>query len=195
MELCSVCSKYPISNKRHSTCIICERKRKGKEPSPLTPMKRTPIKISQKTIDKMLKKRLEKPKAIKPISTPIKVKTPLKRSQTKIKQITSKQVEKRKKDNEYYQEAIEINKQKNGGECICENCFDPIQHPRGINVSHIISKGANLALYHDLLNHFILCFRCEGIWTANNGGEKTEMLIFPESEERKQVLTLKYYNT
>ena len=42
------------------------------------------------------------------------------------------------------------------------------QIPQGINVSHIISGGANIALYLEPLNNFILCRGCENQWTNIN---------------------------
>lgn len=118
-----------------------------------------------------------------------KPKTPLKRTAIKVK-VTSKQRAKIKLNKEYYVKAIAANIRLNNGLCVCENCPTVIHNPTGSNVSHIISAGANTALYLDKLNHFILCAICEGIWTMH---DKTTMNIYPESEERRIKLNRKYY--
>ena len=113
--------------------------------------------------------------------------TPLKKGFSKKKQ---KQIVESK---EYYADAIKENKDRFKGTCRCENCGNEILFPTGKNVSHVIGGGANLALYLDPINNFILCFTCEGIWTDARGGSKYDMAIFPASEKRKEELTLKYY--
>jgi hypothetical protein len=119
-----------------------------------------------------------------------KTKTPLKRTPIKTK-VSAKQRAKIKLNKEYYLKAIERNKKQNKGLCVCENCAKTIKTPTGSNVSHIISAGANAALYLDMLNHFILCDVCEGVWTMH---DKTLMAIYNESEERRIKLNHKYYN-
>ena len=114
---------------------------------------------------------------------------PLKRMPIKTK-VSSKQRAKIKLNKDYYAKAIESNKKLNNGVCVCENCPKVISNPSGSNVSHIISAGANAALYLDKLNHFILCAACEKIWTM---GSKTTMNIYTESEERRIKLNNKYY--
>ena len=91
---------------------------------------------------------------------------------------------------EYYARQIAANIIKNGGVCRCDNCFVRIAHPTGRNVSHIVSAGANIALYHEDINNYILCALCEDIWTS---GDKTVMRIYEESEQRRMELNLKYY--
>jgi hypothetical protein len=115
--------------------------------------------------------------------------SPLKRAPIKVK-ISAKQRAKIKLNKEYYAKAIESNKKLNNGVCVCENCPKVISNPTGSNVSHIISAGANAALYLDKLNHFILCAACEGVWTMQ---DKTTMNIYPKSEERRIKLNNKYY--
>jgi hypothetical protein len=115
---------------------------------------------------------------------------PLKRTPIKTK-VTAKQRAKIKLNKEYYVKSIANNIKLNNGVCVCENCPTIIKNPTGSNVSHIISAGANAALYLDKLNHFILCEICEGIWTMH---DKTTMNIYPESEERRIKLNHKYYN-
>lgn len=90
----------------------------------------------------------------------------------------------------YYARQITSNIIKNKGKCICENCDAEIKHPVGRNVSHIISAGANAALYLDERNSYILCLTCEDIWTA---GDKTTMRIYEDSEQRRITLTFEYY--
>lgn len=90
----------------------------------------------------------------------------------------------------YYAKKITENILANKGRCICENCDAEIKHPKGMNVSHIISAGANIALYHEIENSFILCLRCEDTWTCR---DKTTMRIYEESERRRIELTHRYY--
>lgn len=108
---------------------------------------------------------------------------------TKIKVDTNKLSKKIKESNDYYQKQIQKNIDRNG-ECLCDNCGVTIPNPTGRNVSHIISKGANVALYYEEDNNFILCLPCEDIWT---NGDKTKMHIFPESKTRTFNLLNKYY--
>jgi hypothetical protein len=93
----------------------------------------------------------------------------------------------------YYAQRIVANMIKNKGKCICENCDDEIKKPIGRNVSHVIGAGANITLYHEAENSFVLCLRCERIWTDGTEGGKTKMRIYEDSEERRMRLTLKYY--
>ena len=128
-----------------------------------------------------------RPKQGRPEKKP---KTALKRTPIK-KKVSSKQRAKIKLNQEYYANAIAANRKKNFGTCVCENCSRTISNPTGSNVSHIVSAGANTALYLDMENHFILCEVCEAIWT---NFDKTTMNIYKESEERRIKLNFKYYN-
>lgn len=91
---------------------------------------------------------------------------------------------------EYYLKAIVANQNENGGICRCDECNEPIMHPTGKNVSHIVGSGANKKLYHEKINNKILCSKCENIWT---NGSKRSMKIFPECERIRIMLTNKYY--
>ena len=91
----------------------------------------------------------------------------------------------------YYDVAIQTNIAKNNGKCICENCQKEIKSPKGINVSHIISGGANITLYLEPLNNFILCRECENQWTNVN---PKAMGIWQEAQRRKTILNNKYYD-
>jgi 5-methylcytosine-specific restriction endonuclease McrA len=124
------------------------------------------------------------------IPEPIKGPRTAKKTPTRINKITTKQSKKIKSANNYYSKAIQDNINRNQGKCICENCKEPIHHPTGSNVSHIVAKGRNEALYLDKLNHFILCQGCECIWT---NGERSKMGIYAESQERKVTLLRKHY--
>ena len=73
---------------------------------------------------------------------------------------------------------------------VCENCGKRIPKPTGSNVSHILGKGSNPALYYDKDNNYLLCKSCENWWT---NGNKTTMNIYRESTEIARRLTLKYY--
>lgn len=90
----------------------------------------------------------------------------------------------------YYQVQIDTHKAKNKGKCICEECGKEIKEPKGNNVSHIISAGANKALYLEPLNSFILCVQHHLQW---EGGDRKSMNIYEEAMERKLELTRKYY--
>lgn len=90
----------------------------------------------------------------------------------------------------YYAKKIAHNIIINNGICVCENCDRTIKHPTGRNVSHIISAGANITLYLDDKNSYILCSICEDVWTS---GDKTTMRIYEDSERRRMALNLKYY--
>lgn len=94
-----------------------------------------------------------------------------------------------KENKEYYNQSIEDNIEKHGG-CRCENCGDDIQNPTGRNVSHIIAKGSNPSLYHDPINHYILCRDCESEWTD---GDRTKMNIYQDSQERRMKLLREHY--
>jgi hypothetical protein len=90
----------------------------------------------------------------------------------------------------YYQMQIDTNKAINKGRCICEECNIEIKEPKGMNVSHIISKGSNVALYLEPLNSYVLCVPCHQKWEF---GDRASMKIYPEAMERRERLTLKYY--
>ena len=85
---------------------------------------------------------------------------------------------------------IDTNKALNKGRCICEECNIEIKEPKGMNVSHIISKGSNVALYLEPLNSYVLCVPCHQKWEF---GDRVSMKIYPEAMERKERLTHKYY--
>lgn len=93
-------------------------------------------------------------------------------------------------DVKYYKLAVAKNINENKGKCICKECGAQIINPTGRNVSHIVARGANPKLYHDITNHFILCFECEFTWT---NGDRTTMKIYPESEKTREKLNYKYY--
>jgi hypothetical protein len=113
-----------------------------------------------------------------------------KNSYEKVSKVSSKTKESIKASKIYYQVQIDTNKAKNKGKCICEECNKEIKEPIGRNVSHIISAGANKALYLEPLNSFILCVPCHNRWEFE---DRQAMNIYPEAMERKEKLTLKYY--
>jgi hypothetical protein len=121
--------------------------------------------------------------------------TPLKRSQTRIKKITQKKAKEIVASKAYYLVAIELNRKKNKGKCICEECGEEILNPTGSNVSHIIADGTNKALYLDLKNHFILCKKDETKWTNGSGKDgRTSMRIYEQSQEIKMELLSNHYS-
>lgn len=111
-----------------------------------------------------------------------------------IKKVSAKKLLFIADSNQYYIRAILANRKKNGGECRCDECGEKIKHPNGRNVSHIVSSGANNALYLDERNNKILCIfenGCEPKWTE---GDRTTMKIWPECEKIAEQLTLEYYS-
>jgi hypothetical protein len=108
-----------------------------------------------------------------------------------IKKVSEKGKVKMKESNNYYRMAIGINIVKNKGKCICEECGEEILSPCGRNCSHIVGAGANKSLYHDIINHKILCLKCENIWTNM---DKTKMSIYKECEEIRILLNNKHYS-
>jgi len=99
-----------------------------------------------------------------------------------------------KENQAYYARVIAakavVNKETGFIEWHCENCGDEIVRPTGRNVSHILGKGSNPALYLDPDNNFLLCRDCEHQWTD---GDKTKMRIYPRSQEISSQLTNKHY--
>lgn len=168
--LCSVCGKLPISNKRHGTCLYCERKRKGKESS-ICVIKKTPIKLSQKNIEKMKKNRLEKAKSKSNINTPLKAKVSIKTSKP-IKSVSSKQ----SKVNSELQNTY--NEIKQTREPICQGCG--LKKP--LSFSHTISRKKRKDLQTDIDNIELECFgdstSCHDIWEHLKVPEVFNLLNF-----------------
>lgn len=112
-----------------------------------------------------------------------------------INQVSAKTVVKIKWNNNYYRQSIAANIIANNGKCRCNNCPAEIKNPlqtKGSHVSHIISAGANLALYHNPKNHFILCYDCEQLFS--NLGKRSTMKIYTEVLKRWEKLNAEYYN-
>ena len=110
-----------------------------------------------------------------------------------IKKVSDKRSGQITENKKYYKRAIGENIIKNKGKCRCENCNVEIYPASGSNVSHIIGKGANSALYLHPLNHFILCFECEQMFS--NEGKRSEMKIFAEYEHRRELLNNEFYTS
>lgn len=122
---------------------------------------------------------------------------PIKKSYLKPK-ISDKQSDKIKVDREYYAKAIHANIVKNKGKCKCDECGHKIDYPIGRNVAHLIGKGANLALYHDIRNHVILgkgemFNECNCLWILDESGEWEKMKLAEHIKQVKQQLTKEYY--
>lgn len=122
---------------------------------------------------------------------------PIKKSYLKPK-ISDKKTEQIKADREYYAKAIHANIVKNKGRCRCDECDHKIDYPIGRNVAHLIGKGANLALYHDIRNHVILgkgpmFNECNCLWKLDESGEWEEMKLAEHIKQVKQQLTNEYY--
>lgn len=123
---------------------------------------------------------------------------PIKKSYLKPK-ISDKRSDKLKDDREYYAKAIHANIVKNKGRCKCDECGREIKYPIGRNVAHLIGKGANLALYHDIRNHVILgkgemFNECNCLWILDESGEWEKMKLAEHIKQVKQQLTKEYYN-
>lgn len=69
---------------------------------------------------------------------------------------------------------------------VCEECGRPIRNPKAINVSHIISRGADARMAHDVRNVNILCPEHHAEW---ENGKRTQMRIYPKN--RKTIEQLK----
>lgn len=122
---------------------------------------------------------------------------PIKKSYLKPK-ISDKQSDKIKVDREYYAKAIHANIIKNKGRCKCDECGHKIDYPIGRNVAHLIGKGANLALYHDIRNHVILgkgemFNECNCLWILDESGDWEKMKLAEHIKQVKQKLTKEYY--
>lgn len=99
----------------------------------------------------------------------------------------------------YYAKAIFLNIKKNNGRCKCDECGEDINKPTGRNVCHIIGKGANTALYHDVRNHLVLgkgelFGECNCGWMFDESGSWEEMNVALYARQTKETLNLEYYN-
>lgn len=107
-----------------------------------------------------------------------------------IANVSKKQLGKIKENGNYYRAAIAQNIIRNKGKCRCDECGEEIKQPKGRNVAHIVSGGANAALYLEPENNNVLCFDCV-IWEES--GDRTKMKLYEQREEIRQRLTAKYY--
>lgn len=96
-----------------------------------------------------------------------------------------------KDSNKYYRMAIARNIVKNKGVCRCDECDVVIKNPKGRNVAHIISGGANPALYLDPDNQNVLCIDC--VIREESGTNRKEMKLYEQRENTRTLLTNKYY--
>lgn len=98
----------------------------------------------------------------------------------------------------YYLEAIAANIKRSGGKCTCDECEAPISNVTGLNVCHIVGKGANTALYFDKRNHFILgkgfIGQCSCGVVFDERGGKSGMKIYPRYVQIRADLNREYYN-
>jgi len=116
-----------------------------------------------------------------------------------IKKVSEKRSGQIVENKKYYKRAIGENIIKNKGKCCCDNCGYVIKYPDGKNVSHIVSQGANSALYHHPLNHFILGTTLKGECNCeqkfSDEGKRSEMKIFAEYEHRRELLNNEFYTS
>lgn len=96
-----------------------------------------------------------------------------------IAKVSDKRKKTMKEDKNYYRLAIAQSIVKNKGKCVCEECGVLIVEPSGMNVSHILSKGAWPEYYHHALNHNILCVKHHYQWEF---GDKKSMKIYPANQ-------------
>lgn len=100
----------------------------------------------------------------------------------------------------YYAKAIFANIERNKGKCRCDECGREIKTPTGRNVCHIIGKGANTALYHDIRNHLILGKgeihdECNCGWLFDESGRWHEMKVAEHVKQIKEQLNKEYYQS
>jgi len=88
-------------------------------------------------------------------------------------------------DKQYYKLALELNASKNQGDVVCEECGIVIPYPNDRNVCHVIGKGADIRLYHEIENHFVLCYR--HVLQEESHHRKT-MRIYPEWQKKRDKL-------
>lgn len=132
----------------------------------------------------------EKPKTyeLKRTSLP-QPKEPFKRFQKPIKQHSKKSASVLKGDEETYYSVYELNFNKNGGECRCDECNAPLD-PRfrddsgkivqRFRFSHILGKQAYPEYRHSIINFNFLCFKCHNKWEF---GDKKSMKIYKYNQE------------
>ena len=110
-----------------------------------------------------------------------------------------KKVEQIAENKQYYAKAIHANIIKNKGKCRCDECGHEIRNPIGRNVAHIIGKGANTTLYHDMRNHLILgkgemFGECNCLWEFDESGYWEDMNVASHVKQVKETLNREYYS-
>jgi len=120
-----------------------------------------------------------------------------------IRRITEKKKMEIKASNKYYADTIAKNMKRNNGTCLCDNCNEKINDPlnaKGSIVCHILSSGANKALYLNPLNSWILgrgeLFReCNCKWQFDESRKREDMNIYRETQARIIALNAHYYKS
>ena len=72
---------------------------------------------------------------------------------------------------------------------VCEETGIPIENYSAVNISHIISRGADIRMWNDLRNFNLLLFEKHQQWETGN---RKAMKIYPENQIRMQKLKLEY---
>ncbi len=140
-DLCSSCNKFPVINRKHMLCQICNHKRlHPNEP---------------KKIYKPIRKILRKNKAFNRDQESIKKQ---KQSQKAIRKITDKQKLIRLQDKKIF---LEIWSER---EHICVCCNQELLFPNTWYFSHVVSKGALPQARHDKENIVLKCDKCHFEW-------------------------------
>ena len=105
----------------------------------------------------------------------------LKRSPIKPSKRRAKSI---KNDNAFYEEVW------NSKPHCCEECHKSLPVFNKSYISHIISKGSNVAFRHDKRNINILCFSCHQQWEF---GDKRSMRIYSKNSKIIEDLNLEYH--
>lgn len=73
---------------------------------------------------------------------------------------------------------------------ICEETGMAIQCYSASNISHILSRGAHIAMQYDLRNYNLLILQAHNQWEQ---GDRKSMKIWPKNEILMEKLNLEYY--
>ncbi len=73
---------------------------------------------------------------------------------------------------------------------ICEECGIELPYYSAKNVSHILSRGAHIAISLDPRNFNLLTYQNHQRWES---GDRQNMKIYNKNQETMQMLNLEYY--
>ena len=92
------------------------------------------------------------------------------------------------KNEKYYNYAYDLHDIKK-----CENCLRPLKYS-SVNISHILTRGANPEMKYDLRNHNLLCFECHEKWEHNVNNNRFSMNIYLDNNKVIKLLKKDYGN-